>query len=65
LKRAPHTAQGLAGRLLGPELIRGRLQHILPPWTGEHKFWPVIGRIDNVERNLFCTCIPIEAIEPS
>ena len=28
------------------------------PWTVEHKFWPIVGRIDNVwgDRNLVCTC---------
>ena len=33
------------------------------PWTREHKFWPPVGRIDNVygDRHLICTCPPIEA----
>ena len=33
-----------------------------PPWLREHKFWPAVGRIDNVwgDRNLFCSCVPIE-----
>jgi glycine dehydrogenase len=31
------------------------------PWLKEHKFWPSVGRIDNVygDRNLFCSCIPV------
>ena len=33
-------------------------------WTGlrERKFWPTVGRIDNVygDRNLVCTCPPVE-----
>ena len=35
------------------------------PWVKEHKFWPYVGRIDNVygDRNLFCVCIPIEAYD--
>ena len=30
------------------------------PWLREHKFWPYVGRIDNVygDRNLFCSCPP-------
>ena len=33
------------------------------PWLREHKFWPSVGRIDNVwgDRNLFCACVPVEA----
>ena len=29
----------------------------------EHKFWPYVGRIDNVhgDRNLVCTCDSVEA----
>jgi glycine dehydrogenase len=32
------------------------------PWVKENKFWPHVGRIDNVygDRNLFCVCVPIE-----
>jgi len=31
----------------------------------EHKFWPYVGRIDNVygDRNLVCSCLPMEAYE--
>jgi glycine dehydrogenase len=29
----------------------------------EYKFWPAVGRIDNVygDRNLVCSCLPMEA----
>ncbi len=32
------------------------------PWLREHKFWPYVGRIDNVygDRNLVCSCLPME-----
>jgi glycine dehydrogenase len=35
------------------------------PWTRDYKFWPAVGRIDNVygDRNLFCSCPPIEQFE--
>ena len=35
------------------------------PWTREHKFWPSVARIDNVygDRNLFCSCLPVEELE--
>jgi len=33
------------------------------PWLKEHKFWPAVGRIDNVygDRNPICTCVGMEA----
>ena len=40
-----------------------RTQAAFPaPWLREHKFWPAVGRIDNVwgDRNLFCSCVPVE-----
>ena len=32
-------------------------------WLREGKFWPAVGRIDNVygDRNLVCTCESVEA----
>ena len=33
------------------------------PFVSEKKFWPAVGRVDNAhgDRNLFCSCIPLEA----
>ncbi len=35
------------------------------PYLRQHKFWPSVGRIDNVhgDRNLVCTCPPMEAYQ--
>ena len=32
-------------------------------WVRENKFWPSIGRVDDAygDRNLICTCAPIDA----
>ncbi len=64
LKNAPHTAlQVISDNWDRPY---SREQAAYPaPWTREHKFWPAIGRIDSVygDRNLFCTCPPIEEFE--
>ena len=32
-------------------------------WTRASKFWPAVGRVDNVysDRNLVCSCIGMEA----
>jgi glycine dehydrogenase len=57
VKNAPHTALAVtAGDWNHPYT---REQAAFPaPWTREHKFWPSVGRIDNVwgDRNLVCTC---------
>jgi glycine dehydrogenase len=59
LKNAPHTAESLVGEWTHPY---SREQAAYPaPWLREHKFWPAVGRIDNVwgDRNLFCACVPV------
>jgi glycine dehydrogenase len=61
LKKAPHTALELAG-----DWKHGytREEAAYPkPWLRAAKFWPPVKRIDNVagDRNLVCTCPPIEA----
>ena len=32
------------------------------PWVKDDKYWPIVGRIDNVygDRNLVCTCASVE-----
>ena len=62
LKNAPHTAASL---------LRGDWSHPYPREVGAAlaqqapgsvKYWPPVGRVDNVygDRNLFCSCIPVE-----
>jgi glycine dehydrogenase len=57
LKKAPHTAQDLATEPWGRSYSRESAA-FPAPWTKEYKYWPPVGRIDNVygDRNLFCTC---------
>ncbi|HVG09845.1 MAG TPA: aminomethyl-transferring glycine dehydrogenase [Thermoanaerobaculia bacterium] len=64
LKNAPHTAEDA----MSSEWDRPytREQAIFPaPWVKERKFWPYVGRIDNVwgDRNLMCLCPPVESYE--
>ncbi|PWU13290.1 MAG: glycine dehydrogenase (aminomethyl-transferring) [Verrucomicrobia bacterium] len=57
LKNAPHTADMLAADAWDHPYSRG--QACFPaPWLHDHKFWPAVGRIDNVfgDRNLVCAC---------
>jgi len=64
LENAPHTARAVtADEWTHPY---SREQAAFPaPWTREHKFWPPVSRIDNGygDRNLVCTCPPIEAYQ--
>ena len=62
LKNAPHTADSV----VADEWTHayGREQAAYPlPYLRNHKFWPSVGRIDNVhgDRNLVCTCDTVEA----
>jgi glycine dehydrogenase len=62
LKNAPHTALVCCG----DEWKRGygrELAAFPAPWTRLSKFWPAVGRVDNVygDRNLVCSCVGMEA----
>jgi glycine dehydrogenase len=64
LKNAPHTARQIASDKW--DRSYSREQAAFPAaWTRDHKFWPAVGRIDNVygDRNLFCSCPPVEEFE--
>ena len=64
LKNAPHSARQIASEKW--DRPYSREQAAFPaPWTREHKFWPSVARIDNVygDRNLFCSCPPVEEFE--
>jgi glycine dehydrogenase len=57
LKNAPHTALAVVKEPWDRPYTRERAA-FPAAWTREHKFWPGVGRIDNVwgDRNLVCTC---------
>jgi len=62
LKNAPHTAEMIATDNWNHPYSRA--QAAFPaPWLKEHKFWPAVGRIDNVygDRNPVCTCAGMDA----
>ncbi len=61
LKNAPHTAPVVCADKW--DRPYSREQAAFPaPWTREHKFWPAVGRVDNVygDRNLICLCPLVE-----
>lgn len=63
LKNAPHTAASISATEWAHAYRREQAAFPLP-WVKDHKFWPAVGRIDNVwgDRHLFCTCPPMQAI---
>jgi len=64
LKHAPHTAAAVSADKWDHPYSR-ELAAYPAPWLREHKFWPYVGRIDNVygDRNLVCSCLPMDAYE--
>ncbi len=62
LKNAPHTAAVVTAEGWGRPY--SRQQAAFPTaWTRDSKFWPSVGRVDDVygDRNLICACPPIES----
>ena len=62
LKAAPHTAEAV----LAAEWDRpySRETAVFPlPGLRAAKYWPPVGRVDNVhgDRHLFCSCVPVSA----
>ncbi|MDE8603143.1 aminomethyl-transferring glycine dehydrogenase [Marinomonas sp. RSW2] len=64
LVNAPHTADSLLNIEWAHAYSRKEAAYPLP-WIKGRKYWPPVGRIDNVygDRNLFCECPPIDSYE--
>ncbi|SBS34139.1 Glycine dehydrogenase (decarboxylating) [Marinomonas spartinae] len=64
LVNAPHTADSLLDMEWNHAYSRKEAAYPLP-WIKGRKYWPSVGRIDNVygDRNLFCECPPIDSYE--
>jgi glycine dehydrogenase len=62
LKNAPHPAETICANEWPHAYSREQAAYPLP-YLRHHKFWPSVGRIDNVhgDRNLVCTCDSVEA----
>ena len=62
LKHAPHPCEIVCGNHWPHTYSREQAAFPLP-YLRQHKFWPSVGRIDNVhgDRNLICTCDSVEA----
>ncbi len=66
LKNAPHTADSLLAADWPHPYPRavGAASTGRPAATGAIKYWPPVGRVDNVygDRNLFCSCLPVSEL---
>ena len=66
LVNAPHTAQAVAATDWTHPYSRD-VAAFPSDWTRQTKFWPAVGRVDNVygDRNLVCSCVGMEAYADS
>jgi glycine cleavage system P protein (glycine dehydrogenase) len=66
LKNAPHTAEQVTADKWDHPYSREQAAYPAS-WTRQQKFWPAVARIDSVygDRNLFCTCPPMEELAES
>ncbi len=62
LKHAPHTAHSLMAADWPHPYSREQAAYPVVNLKRQ-KYWPTVGRVDNVhgDRNLFCSCVPVEA----
>ena len=61
LKNAPHTASIVTSSSWVFPYTREKAAYPLD-FVSSNKFWPSVGRVDNAhgDRNLFCSCIPLQ-----
>ena len=62
LKNAPHTARAVTAEEW-PHGYSRKVAAFPASWVADSKFWPSVGRVDNVfgDRNLVCTCPSVES----
>lgn len=62
ITNAPHTALMVISDSWDKPYSREKAAYPLN-WVSENKFWPSVGKVDNAygDRNLVCSCAPIEA----
>ena len=62
LKNSPHTSSVVCTDKWERPYSR-ELAAFPTAWVREHKFWPTVGRVDNVygDRNLVCSCVGMDA----
>ena len=63
-KNAPHTSEAVTADIWTHPYTRSEAA-FPAPWVRANKFWPTVARINNVygDRNVICTCPPLEDYE--
>jgi len=63
LKNAPHTVGRVLADVWPHPYSRDQAVVLSGSPHGRVKYWPSVGRVDNVhgDRNLFCSCVPLSA----
>jgi glycine dehydrogenase len=63
LKNSPHTLDDIITEWKHPYSIKEAVAPV--DWVKDNKFWPTVGRVDDAygDRNLVCSCLPIEEYE--
>tara|TARA_Y100000588_G_scaffold354701_1_gene409208 strand:- start:404 stop:3301 length:2898 start_codon:yes stop_codon:yes gene_type:complete len=66
LKNAPHTSRDISTENWIYPYTREKAVFPLP-WVKENKYWPPVKRVNNPygDRNLICSCLPIENFDES
>lgn len=66
LKNAPHTIEVVTSSQWAHPYTQEQAAFPVP-WLREYKFWPSVSRIDNAygDRNLVCTCQPMDSFHDS
>ena len=64
LRNAPHTMDTILSSSWDRPYSR-EVACYPAPWVKANKFWPSVGRLDNVygDRNLICSCPPLESYQ--
>ncbi len=64
LKNAPHTAASVLAEPWAHPYSREQAAFAVPALK-QGKYWPPVGRVDNVwgDRNLFCSCVPVSELD--
>ena len=64
LKNAPHTVDVVTAHVWDHPYSR-EVAAFPAPWVRDWKFWPHVGRVDNLygDRNLICTCPEVSSYE--
>jgi glycine dehydrogenase len=62
LRNAPHTAAECVSNEWNHEYDREKAAYP-KDWIRDNKFWPAVARVDDAygDRNLICSCLPLEA----